>query len=60
MVYIDRSNCDECGTCVCVCPENALTLAESLVVDEQRCTECCRCIDICPFGALHLPQDELK
>ena len=32
MVHIEESACDECGTCVSVCPENALILAESTPV----------------------------
>lgn len=60
MVHIDRLNCDECGTCVSVCPENALSLGESLAVDEQKCTSCCRCVDVCPFGALSLLREDLE
>jgi Fe-S-cluster-containing hydrogenase component 2 len=52
MIIVNKSVCDECGTCVSVCPENAIVLAESLSIDNENCIRCCRCVDICPFGAL--------
>ena len=58
MVHLDVSVCDECGTCVSVCPENALALVDSLIVDQERCTACCHCVDVCPFGALKLIHEE--
>ena len=54
MVHIEVSACDECGACVSVCPEDALVLADSLLVDQEKCTSCCNCIDVCPFAALSL------
>jgi ferredoxin len=50
---IDKDKCDRCGTCISVCPSNALLLlTDALVVDSGRCTGCGNCIQICPFGAL--------
>jgi heterodisulfide reductase subunit A-like polyferredoxin len=49
---IDNNNCDRCGTCVGVCPCNALVLAACLEVDRKRCTVCGTCVALCPAGAL--------
>lgn len=52
MVEVEREVCDRCGTCVGICPVDALTMGDWLEVDGGRCTDCGRCVKICPFGAL--------
>ena len=50
-IHIDNGRCDLCGTCVAVCPEDAIELTESTIrVDQKRCTLCESCVDICPLG----------
>ena len=58
MVHLEESACDECGTCISVCPEDALVFADSLIVDKKKCTSCSCCIDVCPFAALSLIREE--
>jgi ferredoxin len=54
---VDNNKCDRCGTCICVCPSNALLLlSDKLSVDNGRCTGCGLCVQICPFGALSLAE----
>ncbi len=49
----DRSRCDFCGTCVGVCPADAITIDVSdWTVDEERCTGCGNCVAVCPYRAL--------
>jgi L-aspartate semialdehyde sulfurtransferase ferredoxin len=51
IVRIDPSRCDYCGTCVGVCPADAIELEESMVaVDPEKCTGCLACVIACPFG----------
>lgn len=52
MVYVNFSLCTYCGACVSVCPQNALTLAETRLVVSEACTDCGLCIRTCPMGAL--------
>ena len=58
--------CTGCGTCVGICPEDALQMVISNSkgiyvpqLDEERCNECGLCFEVCPghsvdFGALNL------
>jgi MinD superfamily P-loop ATPase len=56
--YYRQSQCDFCGTCVGVCPENAIELAETtLVILEDLCTACMNCVIICPTAALEERDD---
>jgi len=51
VIFIDNERCDFCGTCVGVCPADAIELTESTIsVDKKRCTLCRECVDICPLG----------
>ena len=51
VITIDNEQCDFCGACVGVCPEDAIELKESIiVVDSNRCTLCRNCVVICPLG----------
>ena len=53
MIVLHDNRCDYCGTCVGVCPENCINLAESdLIIDYGICTLCHKCNWICPVDAL--------
>lgn len=54
MVTVDRYRCAYCGGCVAVCPEGALTLAETHLLVGEACTDCGNCLSACPVGALRL------
>jgi ferredoxin len=54
VIKIDNGRCDECGTCVSVCPVNALLLEKTLRVDQKTCISCGACVKACPFRALDL------
>ncbi|MFH1942913.1 MAG: 4Fe-4S binding protein [bacterium] len=50
-IFIEGERCDFCGTCVAVCPADAIELKESsITIDEASCTLCFACVDICPLG----------
>jgi len=55
MIYptVDRESCGYCGTCVGVCPADAIDLIDlHLNVNIERCTGCLTCVKVCPVGAL--------
>ena len=52
MTAVDPKKCDECGTCISVCPQDAIVLDKRLRILTDKCTSCGICVTICPFEAL--------
>ncbi len=53
IAFTNRDLCTRCGTCVGVCPVDALSLEPETffpVLDEDRCTGCGLCGQTCPGG----------
>jgi pyruvate formate lyase activating enzyme len=49
------AKCIRCGSCVKVCPENALTLKpEGIVTDHDLCSLCGKCAGVCPTKAIEM------
>jgi ferredoxin len=58
---LNHEECEGCGTCVDICPFNALSLGESgSVLDWERCMGCGACEVKCPLEAIKLVRDERK
>ncbi len=53
-ISIDKQLCIECGSCVSLCPIDALQLDEEflLVFYEDKCIGCLLCLDACPRFAI--------
>ncbi|SCW53331.1 electron transfer flavoprotein alpha subunit apoprotein [Paenibacillus tianmuensis] len=52
-IRILQSNCIGCGTCVQLCPFEALRLLEGQAnVDQDRCVVCGSCVPVCPADAI--------
>ncbi len=51
-IVYDRQLCDFCGTCVGVCPQDAIELAEADFNITESCTFCKNCVHVCPVRAL--------
>lgn len=50
---INRELCDVCGTCVAVCPADAIIVAEFEVnIDKEKCIRCMNCVSVCPIKAI--------
>ncbi len=50
---INRDVCDICGTCVAVCPVDAIVVSEFRVnIDNEKCTNCLNCLKACPIKAI--------
>lgn len=41
------SKCNKCGTCVRLCPTDAIPMDNPQITDESRCISCVRCIAVC-------------
>lgn len=52
-LWIKREACIRCATCVHVCPQRALKLADGVVeIDRERCDFCNLCVEKCPARAM--------
>lgn len=53
-VFFDKNKCIECGLCVSVCPQNAISKDKNNKVDQSKCDGCGLCVEICPTKALEI------
>jgi ferredoxin len=52
-MIVITDDCIECGSCVEVCPEDAIGEGEDkFVIDQEKCIECASCLDECPTEAI--------
>ena len=53
MLKVNHDLCDICGTCVAVCPVDAITVSEfSVDIDNDICINCQKCVIVCPVKAI--------
>lgn len=56
LIEVDTEKCISCGSCVTLCPVEAITQAEdlSIVFDKDKCvgSTCSACVDACPARAI--------
>jgi len=50
---VTGEECTECGACVEICREAAVTIVDGVpVVDYGKCLDCGQCVKVCPTGTL--------
>ncbi len=52
---VSEEPCTECGSCVEVCREDAVTLPEEAdrpALDPEKCLSCGQCLTVCPSGTM--------
>ncbi len=53
MIEVDKDECDFCGACVAVCPDDCIELYEKdIEIDYKKCIECNLCIYVCPIEVI--------
>ena len=56
LIEVDAGKCFSCGSCVSLCPVDAISLAADLSVnfDKEKCvgSTCSVCVDACPARAI--------
>ncbi len=56
LIEVDEEKCVSCGSCVTLCPVEAITQAEdcSIVFNKEKCvgSTCSTCVDACPTRAI--------
>jgi electron transport complex protein RnfB len=55
---IDEDQCTGCGTCVDVCPMDAIHANDISFINRERCIGCGVCVSKCPSQAIHLKNKE--
>lgn len=54
MIEIDYNKCDDCCTCISICPEDALIYKSKLEVNNEKCILCGKCVKVCPYASLSI------
>ena len=50
---VNSNVCIGCGTCVAVCPHNAISFENGKAkIDPKKCVKCGTCADVCPVVAI--------
>ena len=56
LIEVDTEKCFSCGSCVALCPVEAISIAEDSTVqfDKEKCvgSTCSICVDACPARAI--------
>lgn len=53
---VDKKKCISCGTCVAICPVEAISFGEDgkAKIDRNKCIHCGSCEASCPVEAIKL------
>jgi ferredoxin len=49
---VNREKCTGCGTCIDVCPTEAIRIEDGRAVITVECVDCGACPRVCPEGAI--------
>ena len=51
---VNPDRCTGCGSCIDVCPVDAISLADGkAVIDLDKCANCHACESVCPVDAIY-------
>lgn len=51
--YTVDDSCIGCGTCMGVCPQDAIAEGTPYAINPSHCLQCGNCFEHCPVGAIH-------
>lgn len=53
-VIYKKNDCIECGKCIAVCRQQAISTRNRFFIDRERCIQCGECTQVCPTAALEM------
>lgn len=53
---VDREKCTCCGLCIDICPDQAISMNDGVVIDPSKCTGCGSCANECPNEAISMSE----
>ncbi len=53
MAHQIGDDCIACGTCIDLCPVEAISEGDIFVINAEICTDCGACAEACPVEAIH-------
>ncbi|MBN1626807.1 MAG: electron transfer flavoprotein subunit alpha [Deltaproteobacteria bacterium] len=59
-VWVKKSECVGCETCLDVCPIGAISMSEGIAVIGDKCNSCGACVESCPHGAIKSDASDRK
>jgi NAD-dependent dihydropyrimidine dehydrogenase PreA subunit len=60
MMRVDEKRCDGCGTCIQVCPLDAISIRKKKAAVSECCSLCGACTRVCPREAIQIPREVPK
>jgi Fe-S-cluster-containing hydrogenase component 2 len=52
---VDKNKCIGCGSCVGICPVNAISMVNGQAkIDYTKCIKCLACQNLCPVEAIKI------
>ena len=51
---IDKEKCNGCGSCIEICPVQAIKLEKEKATVTEECIDCGACVESCAQGAISL------
>tara|TARA_Y100000031_G_C8242947_1_gene396598 strand:+ start:707 stop:1660 length:954 start_codon:yes stop_codon:yes gene_type:complete len=59
-LWWEKEKCIDCGECIKVCPEGAISNSNPYYIDRSLCTLCFECVEVCPSKAMNQVGQEMN
>jgi anaerobic carbon-monoxide dehydrogenase iron sulfur subunit len=58
---ININVCNQCGTCIDICPTGAISRSKTgaVLIDRKKCVGCYACVEYCPTKSMRVVEGEL-
>ncbi|MFK4785220.1 ATP-binding protein [Fusobacterium sp. MFO224] len=58
--YIPKEKCVACGSCMEVCPTQAISIFHGIyaIVNSNKCVGCRKCFKVCPISIIEFKEEK--